>query len=169
VEEDDPLIQIETDKVTVDVRTPVAGTVRSLLVSTDDTVAVDHVVAVITEGEAAGRVESVDISVSEAPQLKKEVPVRDPAPPKVSHSAEPPSNRAHIPLISFPMRRTVDGTMISDLSEAEQNQIRNDQISAMHSAALFIKNLPKIQHESLPPRKALSEKEMEMIMLGGAE
>lgn len=33
VEEDEPLLQIETDKVTIDVRSPQAGTVETILVS----------------------------------------------------------------------------------------------------------------------------------------
>jgi pyruvate/2-oxoglutarate dehydrogenase complex dihydrolipoamide acyltransferase (E2) component len=170
VEEDDPLIQIETDKVTVDVRTPVAGTVKSVLVSTGDTVAVDHVVAVITEGEAAGRVESSDVTMKDIPKPKKEVRTRDPGPPvNEGQTVAAPSDRAHVPLISFPSRRTAGGVMISDLSEAEQKQIRNDEISAMHSAAFFMKKMPKIEEVSLPPRRVLTEKEMEMIMLGGAE
>lgn len=165
VEEDDSLIQIETDKVTVDVRTPVAGIVKSVLVSTDDTVAVDHVVAVITEGEAPGRVESVgDVS-----QLQvKEVRVGDPAPKEVQQAGVTLQHgRAHVPLISFPPRRTADGTMISDLSEAEQERIRKG--SVVDSASFFVRNMPRIEQESLPPRRILSEKEMEMIMLGGAE
>ena len=32
VEEDEPIVQIETDKVTVDVRSPTAGTIESILV-----------------------------------------------------------------------------------------------------------------------------------------
>lgn len=35
VEEDEPLLQIETDKVTIDVRSPVAGVVDAILVSFD--------------------------------------------------------------------------------------------------------------------------------------
>lgn len=165
VEEDDSLIQIETDKVTVDVRTPVAGIVKSVLVSTDDTVAVDHVVAVITEGEAPGRVESVE----DASQLQlKEVRVGEPAPKEVQQAGVTMQHgRAHVPLISFPTRRTADGTMISDLSEVEQKRIRKGP--AVDSASFFVRNMPRIEQESLPPRRVLSEKEMEMIMLGGAE
>ena len=33
VEEDEPILQIETDKVTIDVRAPKAGTVEAILVS----------------------------------------------------------------------------------------------------------------------------------------
>lgn len=33
VEEDEPIVQIETDKVTVDVRAPTAGTIETILVS----------------------------------------------------------------------------------------------------------------------------------------
>lgn len=174
VEEDDPLIQIETDKVTVDVRTPVAGTVKSILVSPDDTVSVDHVVAVVMEGEAPGRVESKD-GIQSAPkhqqaQKSKETlaPISEPS-KKLEKRKVPPNNRAHVPLISFPSRRTMDGRMISDLSEAEQTQVRNDEITAMHSAAFFMKSMPQIEHVSLPPRKPLSEREMETIMLGGAD
>jgi len=179
VEEDDPLIQIETDKVTVDVRSPVAGIVKSILVRADDTVEVDHVVAVIEEGEAAGRAEVrestksvpiIPIVPKDATKSSAETP-KEQAPPV--HMAEDTSsvlqgNRAHRPRISFPKRRTRDGRVISDLDKEEQMRIRNDEIAAKHSMKFFMKR-QTIERPPLPPRRDLSDKEMEMIMLGGAE
>lgn len=178
VEEDEPLIQIETDKVTVDVRTPVAGKVKSILVSPDESVEVNHVIAVIEEGEAPGRVETADPtdSIPQKASGKNESSSSPSSTGRPGLTAELPmeerqtsTGRAHVPLISFPSRRTADGRVISDLSEGEQMQIRNDEVAAMHSAAFFRKNIVQIEPVFIPPRKELSEKEMEMIMLGGAE
>ncbi|MFO7999633.1 MAG: dihydrolipoamide acetyltransferase family protein [Marinilabilia sp.] len=52
VEEDDPLLEIATDKVDSEIPSPVAGTVKEILFDTDDVVAVGKAVAVIDlEGE----------------------------------------------------------------------------------------------------------------------
>jgi 2-oxoglutarate dehydrogenase E2 component (dihydrolipoamide succinyltransferase) len=53
VSADDPLVEIETDKVAVEVPAPVAGVVRKRLVQEGDTVAVGAVVAHIEAGAAA--------------------------------------------------------------------------------------------------------------------
>lgn len=179
VEEDDPLMQIETDKVTVDVRSPVAGIVKSILVRADDTVEVDHVVAVIEEGEAAGRAEVRESTKAEPiiPIVPKDVtkpPAKTPREqaPHVQSADDTSSilqgTRAHTPRISFPKRRTRDGRIISELDKEEQMRIRNDEIAAKHSMKFFMKR-QTIERPPLPPRRDLSDKEMEMIMLGGAE
>jgi pyruvate dehydrogenase E2 component (dihydrolipoamide acetyltransferase) len=52
VEEDQPIVEVETDKAVVDVPSPVDGTVQELLVSAGDTVAVGaDIVTFATEGE----------------------------------------------------------------------------------------------------------------------
>lgn len=181
VEEDDPLIQIETDKVTVDVRSPVAGVVKSILVQSDETVHVDSVVAVVSEGEAAGRVEG---HVPVADTAKKQavssppgtVPTSKPVntgkeknATVVNHSMPASSTPgAHVPSISFPRRRTPDGRVISELSAEEQMIIRNDELAAKHSVHFFMAKR-RIERPPLPPRRELSDREMETVMLGGAE
>jgi 2-oxoglutarate dehydrogenase E2 component (dihydrolipoamide succinyltransferase) len=184
VEEDDPLIQIETDKVTVDVRSPVAGVVKSILVQADETVHVDNVVAVVKEGEAAGKAEG-KVPVADTP--KKETVVSS-APADSAAPSSPPADAgegtkthavghgrpvsaapgAYVPQISFPTRRTADGRVISELSAEEQMIIRNDELAAKKSVHFFMAKR-QVERPPLPPRRELSDKEMETVMLGGAE
>eukprot|EP00890_Picochlorum_soloecismus_P005363 jgi/Picsp_1/5828/NSC_03187-R1_2-oxoglutarate dehydrogenase e2 subunit len=182
VEEDEALLQIETDKVTVDVRAPVSGIVKQILVKADDTVAVDHVVALIEEGEAPGRAEG------EPPKEKKKEKVAAAEPERETATSsgkdqgisggevttahhEMPGlnvNGKYAPKICFPRRRTSDGQIISEMSAEEQERVRNDEIGARHSFFMLMRQR-KVERAPLPPRRELSEKEMESIMLGGAE
>ena len=53
VQKDEPLVEIETDKATLEVPSPVAGVVTKLLVGAGDSANVGDVIAHITEGAAA--------------------------------------------------------------------------------------------------------------------
>lgn len=55
VKEDEPLVEVDTDKVNAEVPSPVTGVVERIVAAEGETVAVGQVIAVIrTEGEAAG-------------------------------------------------------------------------------------------------------------------
>ena len=88
VEVDEVLLQIETDKVTIDVRAPEAGVVVKIHVAEDDTVVVGQAIASVDAGGGA------------------------PAAAAVSHPA------ARTPSISFPARITPDGQRVSALPAA---------------------------------------------------
>lgn len=195
VEEDDALLSIETDKVTVDVRTPVAGFVKSVLVSENDSVEVGRVVAVVTEGEARGAAESTpETAVEERRETSSKVThvafVDDQDVVAAAESMERVfggatglnqssgsngSSGRYVPSISFPSRRTADGRMISELPAMDQKRIRAEELSAMYSANFFLRANQAIhggggaRGEPLAQRRAMSDREMEMIMLGGAE
>src|SRR5712671_6385384 len=53
IEEDAPLVEIQTDKTTVEIPSPAAGTVARILVAEGDVVPVGTVLVVIGEDEAA--------------------------------------------------------------------------------------------------------------------
>ncbi|MAK64175.1 MAG: dihydrolipoyllysine-residue succinyltransferase [Maricaulis sp.] len=67
VEIDQALVEIETDKVAVEVPSPVAGVVAALLVGEGDTVAPGDAVAKITEGASAPAAKSEPAAVAETP------------------------------------------------------------------------------------------------------
>jgi 2-oxoglutarate dehydrogenase E2 component (dihydrolipoamide succinyltransferase) len=50
---DEPLVELETDKVTVEVPSPVSGTLASIAAKDGDTVAVGALLGAINEGAAA--------------------------------------------------------------------------------------------------------------------
>ena len=55
IAEDAPLVEIQTDKTTVEIPSPAAGTVSRILVAEGDVVPVGTVLVVIGDGDGAGR------------------------------------------------------------------------------------------------------------------
>src|SRR5262250_2926642 len=53
VAEDDPLVEVQTDKATVEIPSPAAGTVSKILVAEGEIVPVGTLLLVIGDGEAA--------------------------------------------------------------------------------------------------------------------
>jgi len=174
---DDTIAQIETDKVTIDVKTPTSGTVSKLLIKPSDVVKPGQVVAVVGAG--------VDATASTS------------APQAAAHAAAP-SNSAPAPGhrvagISFPPRRTSTGDRISDLPAAKQDAILSSMGAAhAHPAPAPATPAPAAPAASapapapaskatavpttssstttmdIPPRRKLTKTEMELINSGGA-
>ncbi|MFQ6134055.1 MAG: dihydrolipoamide acetyltransferase family protein, partial [Armatimonadota bacterium] len=83
VEEDQPLAEIETDKVTLDIPAPASGTVEKLSAQEGETVEVERVIAIIApEGEAPAKK-----AEPEEPQEPESEPVEAEAPPEPSRAA----------------------------------------------------------------------------------
>jgi pyruvate dehydrogenase E2 component (dihydrolipoamide acetyltransferase) len=86
VAEDDPLVEIQTDKATVEIPSPAAGTVRRILVSEGHVVPVGTVLVVIEDG-ASAEVADWSIRVESVPSAET-VPA-DTAPPAGRARATP--------------------------------------------------------------------------------
>ncbi|KAG6548664.1 hypothetical protein Mapa_009818 [Marchantia paleacea] len=82
VEMDEVIAQIETDKVTIDVRSPFAGTIEQIVANVGDTVTPGTKVAIVKEGVSSGK--------SAAPK-KQEASAPPPPPPPVAAEATPAS------------------------------------------------------------------------------
>ena len=76
IAEDDPLVEIQTDKTTVEIPSPAAGTVSSILVAEGEVVPVGTVLVVIGDGAAPVEVEQP--RAEEAPQ-KQAAAAREPS------------------------------------------------------------------------------------------
>ncbi|GAA0787687.1 2-oxoglutarate dehydrogenase complex dihydrolipoyllysine-residue succinyltransferase [Roseibium denhamense] len=72
VNQDEPLVELETDKVTVEVPAPAAGTLESIVVNEGDTVEVGALLGQIAEGAGAG--------ASAAPAAAAPAPAKQEAP-----------------------------------------------------------------------------------------
>eukprot|EP00887_Chlorella_sp_A99_P005882 scaffold1.g5882.t1 len=179
VEEDEPIVQIETDKVTVDVRAPKAGTIEAILVKEEENVEVGHMVASIRE-----RVAGIERPLGAAPQPGVGASTSAPAAPAAAPSGRRPS-------ISFPPRRTPEGKVISALPAADAAAA----LAAFGAAPATAPPPPRVAPVATatgaapsprpamqsqmrvtvlhgappPPRVSMTEHEMEVIMLGGAE
>ena len=172
VHEDEALVQIETDKVTLDVRSPHTGHLGAVLVKEGDTVQVGQVIASAEEGEAPSQKEA-------PPAIKPNAP----SPPTVmasstgkaaSLSMEATHTRRHS--ISFPPRRSPDGQILSMLPADTAEQILRSMDDGqkvrpqpMRASKEFFVPF-SVPFDAPPkPRREMSDREMELIMLGGAE
>ena len=95
VKRDEPLLELETDKVTVEVPAPADGAIESISVKAGDTVQVGALLGAIAEGKtgaAAAPVAKAETPKAEAP---KPAPVAAPAPaaPKSEAPAMPSARR----------------------------------------------------------------------------
>ncbi len=67
VKRDEPLLELETDKVTVEVPAPVDGAIESITAKAGDTVMVGAVLGAITEGKAASAPKKTQAAAAPAP------------------------------------------------------------------------------------------------------
>jgi len=175
VAEDEVVVQIETDKVTIDVRAPKAGVVNAMLVGEDDTVVVGQHIATIEEG-AEGTASAASVASAVVEEAQPE-PAAEPEEQVVV------SSESRVPLIQFPPRRTQDGQVISQLSIEDRVNLglttgsdATQQAPTFAATSLFATFASgdtswtkyKPNYDDHITRKAISEREIESIMLGGA-
>ena len=110
VKEDEPIASLETDKVSVEVPSPVAGVMAAQVVKAGDTVAVGAVIATIDEGAsaAAAPVAAAPAGAGENPALREQ-PNSD-GPPAVTQApaaSAPSEEEDSITTMSPAVRRAV--------------------------------------------------------------
>src|SRR5215472_4240035 len=104
VERDEPLLEISTDKVDVEIPSPAAGVLSKILVKENETVTVNTVVAVIDgEGAAAG---------AAPPEKGAEARAGVIGPPESASGAREPDARPPIPPSAPSSRPTAAGGRI---------------------------------------------------------
>jgi len=81
---DEPLVELETDKVTIEVPAPAAGVLTDVAVKDGDTVAVGALLGAIKEGAGGAAAKSPAKPAEAAPQAAS-----PPAPPKPAPAAAP--------------------------------------------------------------------------------
>ncbi len=96
---DEPLVELETDKVTVEMPSPVAGVVSEIVAAEGETVPIGGVIARIEEGAAAtagsapatvGAQTDLLAAAAAPPPVNTPAPPAAPATPQVSTTAEAP-------------------------------------------------------------------------------
>jgi dihydrolipoamide dehydrogenase len=100
VAQDQPLVEISTDKVDTEIPSPVAGTVQELRASVDDTVEVGQVIAVVGEGGAApaGGGEPAAEPAEQAGGEPAADTAPQPATDAAAHAAQPGSDYERAPV-----------------------------------------------------------------------
>mmetsp|Transcript_3632 Transcript_3632/g.13040 ORF Transcript_3632/g.13040 Transcript_3632/m.13040 type:complete len:444 (+) Transcript_3632:85-1416(+) len=89
---DEVVAQIETDKVTIDVRAPQSGTISEVLVGEGDTVTVGHKVATLIPGEVEAK--PVEEATPSAPPPSEAAAAPPPPPVAEASPAKPPATPA---------------------------------------------------------------------------
>ncbi len=93
VTRDEPLLELETDKVTVEVPAPADGTIESISANDGDTVQVGTVLGTIAEGKSGAKTAPVVAKTSDAaapkPAAPKPAPASAPAPAAAAPAAKP--------------------------------------------------------------------------------
>ena len=92
VEEDEPLVEISTDKIDTELPSPTAGILAKILVQPDQTVEVGAEIAIIDEGEE-GEAAPAEPKVPE-PKAEEEAPPEKAAEPERDGKAEAPAQPA---------------------------------------------------------------------------
>jgi pyruvate dehydrogenase E2 component (dihydrolipoamide acetyltransferase) len=129
IAEDDPLVEVQTDKATVEIPSPAAGKVARILVGEGEVVAVGTVLVVIGEDDgAAGR---------SAPEVKK-----------LGLAAAPPapSRPKGAPVRATPLVRRIAADLGVDLTSVEgtgpQGRITEDDVRGTAGGAPAAKGAP---------------------------
>ena len=92
VEEDQPILEVETDKATVEIPSPYTGAVQEVRVKRGDLVHVGDVLLVFDGAEGAAKAKAAPAKEKEAPPEKMEAPEAAKAPPP-PRTAEPAPRR----------------------------------------------------------------------------
>jgi pyruvate dehydrogenase E2 component (dihydrolipoamide acetyltransferase) len=82
IEEDDPLVEIQTDKTTVEIPSPAAGVVVRILVGEGDVVPVGTTLVVIGSADGAGRIQAAPTEAPSAAPAAPAAPRAADAPPR---------------------------------------------------------------------------------------
>jgi pyruvate dehydrogenase E2 component (dihydrolipoamide acetyltransferase) len=114
VNEGDPILEVETDKAAVEIPSPYTGTIEKIMVKPGDTVKVNDVLMIFSNGEEAG------ISEEEKPAEKKEkaaTPEREKPPEKREERlrTEAAAHRAEGPVPASPATRRLARELGVDL------------------------------------------------------
>lgn len=80
VNQDEPIASLETDKVAVEVPSPVAGVMGDYMVKVGDTVQVGAVIATIADATGAGEATPVEMRAEPQPEAPKAAPAPTPPP-----------------------------------------------------------------------------------------
>jgi 2-oxoglutarate dehydrogenase E2 component (dihydrolipoamide succinyltransferase) len=134
---DEPLVELETDKVTIEVPAPSAGTLGEIAAKDGDTVAVGALLGMITDGAAAAKpaAASAKPTASAAPPPPSPPP---PAPAPAAASAPPKAAPADVPLAPSVRKLStesgVDATTVPG-SGKDGRITKGDMLAAIERAA----------------------------------
>src|SRR3954454_3422284 len=132
---DEPLVELETDKVTIEVPAPSAGTLGEIVAKDGETVAVGALLGQINDGAAAAQ--------PAAAPTKADAPAKPPAPPAAAAAAAAPAPVQKTPPADAPQAPSVrkisaesgiDATTVPG-SGKDGRVTKGDMLAAIEKAA----------------------------------
>jgi 2-oxoglutarate dehydrogenase E2 component (dihydrolipoamide succinyltransferase) len=153
VDSDEPLVELETDKVNVEVPSPLAGTLSSIKVKEGDTVEVGSLLGIVNSGKSDpvknNKIESVEEKRYTPPKAEKKKPIKN---KKISKKKE------NLILIDESKTESSNGALILDtLAEDNDNKKQREQYIP-----------PKTKHTLSPSvRKIVEEKNIDISIIEG--
>ena len=123
VQADEPLVELETDKVTIEVPAPVAGTLGDIVAAEGETVEVGSLLAMLNEGEGAA-----------APAASAPAPAKEAAPAPAAAPAQPTSMPPAPSASKMMTENKVDPASVAG-SGVRGQVLKGDVINAIASGA----------------------------------
>ncbi len=154
VDSDEPLVELETDKVNVEVPSPFAGTLSLIKVKEGDTVEVGSLLGIVNSEKSDpvknNKIESVEEKRYTPPKAEKDKPIKNKKIPK---------KKENLILIDESKTESSNGALILDtLAEDSDNKKQREQYIP-----------PKTKHTLSPSvRKIVEEKNIDISNLEGS-
>ena len=154
VDSDEPLVELETDKVNVEVPSPLAGTLSSIKVKEGDTVEVGALLGEVNEGKSISKKIIKTTSIEEnkksyaSPKKSKKTKIKD------------NNNKEVLTLVENAKEESVNETLVLDTLAAENNPETKEE-----------KYIPPKTKKNLSPavRKMVEENNINILNVEGTE
>ena len=132
VETDEPVVELETDKVNIEVPSPLSGTLSSIKVKEGDTVEVGSLLGLLEEGRskvtkktADETIEQDEESDSPPPTVKKEEVVKEPA---SKSKKKAPNKKSALKLVDEHINGNTENTLVLDtLAEEDVEKVKKEK------------------------------------------
>ncbi|HSM96103.1 MAG TPA: 2-oxoglutarate dehydrogenase complex dihydrolipoyllysine-residue succinyltransferase [Rhizomicrobium sp.] len=163
VKRDEPILELETDKVTVEVPAPADGAIESISVQAGSTVQVGTILGQIAEGKS-GTVSTTPASSPQAAASKPAAPAPRPAPQAVAQPLTPSGAAPVMPSV----RRIAEETGINPASVPGSGRdgrvLKGDMLGALEARSTVVKPAP-VTLPSGPRANASREERVTMSRL----
>src|SRR6516225_1862612 len=132
---DEPLVELETDKVTIEVPAPAAGVLADIAAKDGDTVAVGAVLGQIKEGAAGAAVKPAATPTAPPHSAPKSAPTSAPTPPNAAPAAAKPSDAPLAPSVrKLAAESGIDAASVTG-SGKDGRVAKGDMLAAIERAA----------------------------------
>ena len=178
VNSDEPLVELETDKVNIEVPSPLSGTLSSIKVKEGDTVEVGALLGLVNKGKSS----SNSPQEKELPIQKEQMSTKDvelqkispsiqkirPSKKKIVKKKEPPNLQEPLNL-NEQVQTENQPLVLETLAEQEQEQEQEQEEVSVDSKTIEKKYIPPKTRKNLSPavRKIAEEENIDLSLVEG--